>query len=83
MAQTLKARVQRGKEIGIELWPHRYSGGYYVASHERFERDYLRVESIEELIDHWKQGYKIRMSAPNSQHHQSPSLIAPDSIELV
>lgn len=83
MAQTLKAFVQRGKEVGVALLPHRYGDGSYVVSKSRYEEDYVRVDAIENLIDLWKQGYKIRMSAPDSDHHRSPSLIAPGSIELV
>ena len=81
MAQTLTARVQRGREIGTILRPHRYSDGCYVASRSRYEVDYVRVGSLERLIALWKQGYKIRMSAPESEQHRSPSLIAPGAIE--
>lgn len=82
MSKTLKAHVHRGKEAGITLQPHRYADGTYVASKTRFERDYLRVGSLEQLIGLWQQGYKIRMSAPQSAHHRSPSLITPTAIEL-
>lgn len=82
MKHTLKAVVQRGKEFGVDLLPHRYADGTYVASQSRYERDYVRVTAIDELIALWKQGYKIRMSAPNSEHHRSPSLIAAGAIEL-
>lgn len=83
MTQTLHATVQRGKEFGLLLTPHRYADGCYVASHERFERAYRRVTQLSELIALYRQGYKIRMSAPASRHHKSPSLIATASIELV
>lgn len=83
MKQTLNAVVQRGKEFGVVLLPHRYADCSYVASKSRYEGDYIRVTTIEALIDLWKQGYKIRMSAPDSDHHRSPSLIAPSAIELV
>ena len=83
MTNTLQAHVQRGKEAGIALQPHRYADGTYVASQTRFQRDYLRVGSLDRLIELWQQGYKIRMSAPQSEHHRSPSLIAATAIELV
>lgn len=83
MSKTLQACVQRGKEVGIALQPHRYADGTYVASKTRFERDYLHVHNLGQLIELWQQGYKIRMSAPRSEHHRSPSLISPASIELV
>lgn len=83
MKKTLHAVVKRGKERGVALRPHRYADGTYVGSPSRFERDYIRVSSLEELIGLWKQGYKIRMGAPNSEQHRSPSLIAASAIELV
>lgn len=82
MSQSIKACVQRGKEIGVTLWPHRYADGCYVASLSRFERDYVRVDTLDKLIDLWRQGYKIRMSASDSDYHRYPSLIAPGAIEL-
>lgn len=83
MKQTLNAVVQRGKEFGAVLQPHRYADGSYVASKSRYERDYIRVTTIEALIDLWKQGYKIRMSPPDSEHHRLASLIVPGAIELI
>lgn len=82
MTHTLFTSVNRGKEIGVTLNPHRYEDGNYVASHERFETDYVRVPSLAELITLWERGYKIRMSAKDSNYHRSPSLIAPESISL-
>lgn len=82
MPNTLEAHVQRGKEAGIALRPHRYADGTYVASETRFKRDYLHVGSLDQLIELWRQGYRIRMSAPQSAHHRSPSLIASASIRL-
>lgn len=82
MNPTLKAVVKRGKEFGVVLLPHQYADGSYVASQSRYERDYIRVTTIDELIELWKQGYKVRMSAPNSEYHRSPSLIAAGAIEF-
>lgn len=83
MTNTLYSCVNRGKEIGVTLNPHRYEDGNYVASHKRFEADYVRVPSIAELITLWERGYKIRMSARDSNYHRSPSLIRTDAIFLV
>ena len=83
MSQTLRTTVQRGKEPGITLAPHRYADGCYVASPTRFKCDYIWVASLTELIALWKRGYKIRMSMPASNYHKSPSLIEPAAIELV
>jgi hypothetical protein len=83
MTHTLNTCVKRGKEIGVTLTPHRYEDGNYVASHERFKTDYVRVPSLAELITLWERGYKIRMSAKDSNYHRSPSLITTGAIFLV
>lgn len=61
--------------------PHRHSDGMYVASATRFEVDYMRVETTEELTALLQQGYSIRMSsrAPKT----SPSLISPKNVTVV
>jgi hypothetical protein len=69
---------KRGNEPGLVLTPHKHKDGTYVASPTRFERDYIRVLSIEALIVHIERGLKIRMSAPGF----APSLIAPASLKI-
>jgi len=83
MSQTLIYVVQRGEEMGIKLTPHKFSDGSYVASKTRFESDYVRAYSINELIDLKDKGYGIRMSNKDSKKHKSPSLIAARFIEQV
>jgi hypothetical protein len=72
--------VRRGAEIGVTLSPHKHDDGSYVASKTRFERDYIRVESLTKLVALAKAGYKVRMSARDSKKHRAPSLISPRSI---
>jgi hypothetical protein len=59
--------VSRGDEPGAVLMPHLHGDGKYVASMTRFERDYIRVESLRELeISGAQHGFCIRMSCPSS-----------------
>jgi len=81
MTETLYAITSRGRERGIRLQPHRYADGSYVASDSRFSRDYVRVTTLNEIVSLWLGGSSIRMSAPDSRFHRSPSLITAVSIE--
>ena len=65
--------VSRGAEAGVILRPHLHEDGKYVASMTRFEKDYVRVESIRELAILAKHGFSIRMSCADSTHHQAPA----------
>ena len=78
MSIQLKAYVKRGPNTGTELAPHLHKDGFYVASKTRFEKDYVRVTSIEELAKLIKEGLSIRMSAPGI----APGLISPASITV-
>ncbi len=74
--------VSRGDEPGAVLTPHLHEDGKYVASMTRFEKDYVRVESIRELGILAKHGFSIRMSGPSSAKHRAPSLISPGSLQV-
>jgi len=74
--------VSRGDERGVVLTPHLHEDGKYVASMTRFEKDYVRVESIRELGILAKHGFSIRMSSPSSTNHRAPSLISPGSLQI-
>jgi hypothetical protein len=78
---TLRCTVKRGKARGEALYPHKHEDGRYVASITRFKKDYIRVDTIEELIPYVKKGFCVRMSKQRS--HRAPSLISPESIEIV
>ncbi len=75
----LISQVSRGVNKGVELTPHRHKDGMYVASMTRFEKDYVRVASVEELSILMAQGFRVRMSAQGI----APSLIAPKSIKTL
>lgn len=60
----ITAKKSRGPYKGNILYPHKYLDGMYVASLSKFEEDYIRVKSLEELAILIKSGYKARMSNP-------------------
>lgn len=73
--------VQKGKEAGVMLVPHRYRDGKYLASKCK-QGPHFRVDSAEELITHMVNGHYIRMSNPETRHHRTPRLIRSSSIRV-
>jgi hypothetical protein len=73
------ARVKRGTNAGVVLHPHLHKDGTYVVSKTRFEKDYIRVESLQEVMDHVAQGYSVRMSNLEAGV-PAASLVSPGSI---
>jgi hypothetical protein len=73
--------VQKGKEAGAMLVPHRYRDGKYLASKCK-QGPHLRVGSTEELLTHMVSGYSIHMSNPETRNHRAPRLIRPESIRV-
>ncbi|ANO32795.1 hypothetical protein A6E01_06105 [Vibrio breoganii] len=75
----LQAEVSRGEFKGTPLFPHKHKeDGRYVASLSRFEEDYVRVDTIEELATLVETGYGARMS--NNAIPNAPSLIVSSNI---
>jgi hypothetical protein len=74
--------VTRGDGIGTVLTPHVHNDGRYVASKTRFEKDYVRVESLREVRILATHGFSIRMSNQQNPNHRAPSLIASGSLEI-
>ena len=66
--------VTRGKNIGSQLTPHKHVSGHYVVSKTRFQSDYVYVDTLEEVLQHLKAGYKVRVSDPITK--SSPSLVS-------
>lgn len=77
---SLHAVVRRGKAAGTVLTPHIHVDGCYVVSPSRYEEDYIRIRSIDEVKDYLGRGYSLRMSNQDEANHRAPSLIAPASI---
>jgi len=77
----LRAVVKRGKAAGTVLYPHLHRDGCYVVSLSRYEKDYIRVRSVDEVKEYLGRGYSLRMSNQNEANHRSASLIAAGSID--
>lgn len=75
----ITAKVQRGKYVGTILRPHRHTDGTYVISKTRLEKDYIRVSTLEEVVEGIKRGLKVRMSNPDAGV-TAASLISPENI---
>ncbi len=80
--KILKYVVARGRAAGTVLTPHVHDDGHFVVSLTRFEKDYIRVQSENGLLEWVAKGYSVRMSNPNVRTHRSPSLISPSSLEI-
>ncbi|MCC7574655.1 hypothetical protein KO361_03620 [Candidatus Woesearchaeota archaeon] len=82
---NLIAYVKSGPEQGIELYPHRHPRreNKFITSPDRFEKNYVVVDSVEELIPYIKRGWGVRMSNPRSMNHRSASLIMSDSLKII
>lgn len=75
----ITARISRGPRKGETLVPYQNKAGLYIVSPTRFEKDYMPVSSLEEVVRHLKQGLKLRMEPTFGG---APSLISPKSIAL-
>jgi len=73
--------VQKGKEAGVLLVPHRFRDGSFLASKCK-QGPHFRVHSTEELVTHMVSGHSIQMSNPGSRTHRAPRLIRPESIRV-
>ncbi|SMY34344.1 hypothetical protein [Photobacterium andalusiense] len=75
----LQAKVSSGDYKGTPLSPHKHKeDNRYVASLTRFQEDYVRVDTIEELATLVESGYGARMS--NDTIPNAPSLIVSENI---
>lgn len=73
------AKVSRGPQKGEIVTPHRHEDGTYVVSPTRFEKDYIRVASLEDFASQIQKGFKGRMSSPAVKR---PRLFSPKSISI-
>lgn len=73
------AKVSRGPQKGEVVTPHRHEDGTYVVSPTRFEKDYIRVASLEDFASQIQNGLKGRMSSPSVK---GPRLFSPKSISI-
>lgn len=77
----LQAKVSRGDYKGTLLSPHKNKeDNKYIASLSRFEEDYVRVDTVEELAVLVKSGYGARMS--NGDISNAPSFIVSSNVSI-
>lgn len=77
--RPIHAFVARGQHAGKLLYPHCHKDGAYIVSMTRFERDYVRVRDLDEILSWLERGYRLRMSNPLAGV-TAPSLIEPRAI---
>ncbi|MGR5246810.1 hypothetical protein ACP3VU_19215 [Vibrio sp. PNB23_22_6] len=70
------------KNAGKPLYPHKHKDDMYVASHSRFEADYVRVETLEQLQALVESGYGARMSNPDLKPRVPASIIVSKNIDI-
>lgn len=75
---NLRGHVKSGEYKGEPLFPHKHKDGMYVATTSRYEDDYIRVSTVEELETLVKSGYGARMSNPNINN--APSYIVNNNL---
>jgi hypothetical protein len=76
----LVANKRSGQFRGAALYPHKHADGTYVATTSKFEVDYVRVDTLEELRALINAGYGARMSNPDIP--QPASYITRNHIDL-
>ena len=81
MTYRVTATITRGAKKGVPLVPHRHADGKYVVSESRFKDDYIYLGSIDEVVEHVRAGYKLRMSPADGS--AAASLISPGSIDII
>ena len=75
----IEYEVKRGKEAGMVLSPHKYKDGRYVVCKSNKREDYVRVDTLEEVLEHIKQGYRVQMGGKG----RAPSLISADRLTVL
>jgi hypothetical protein len=78
------AYVKSGEYSGLEVYPHKNTigrfKGFYIATPDRFEKNYIPVKTEKELLEYIKKGYSIRMS--NKNVNRPSTLIIPKNISI-
>lgn len=79
MTFRIESKVQRGALKGEVQKPWKDDQGFYIASSERFKRDYIRIADLESLANALSAGLSVRMKAAKQS---APGLIKPTSITI-
>lgn len=80
MALEAHVSARSRDNAGQPLYPHKHKDGAYVASHSRYEVDYVRVATVEQLQSLVEFGYGAMMSNPELR--VAPSLIISKNINI-
>ncbi|OQX35382.1 MAG: hypothetical protein B0D91_10975 [Oceanospirillales bacterium LUC14_002_19_P2] len=72
--------IKRGKNVGAVCEPHKTQAGKFIVSKTRFKEDYIYVDTYDEILDHLKKGFKVRVSEVITK--RSPSLVSYDSLTI-
>jgi len=68
-----------GKLAGLPHVPHLNKDGLYIVSKDRFQRNYIYLNTLSEVYTYLKKGMKVRMSYKKN----APSLISFKSIKII
>ncbi|WP_323760483.1 hypothetical protein [Maricaulis sp.] len=79
MTIRIFARKSRGADAGLLLEPIRDKNGKFIVSETKFAEDYIFVDTLQDVVEHIRAGYKVRMKSPRGG---PPSLISPSSITI-
>lgn len=79
MTIKIYARKSRGADAGLLLEPARDKNGKFIVSETRFADDHILVDTLEDVVEHVRAGYKVRMKSPQGG---PASLISPSSITI-
>jgi hypothetical protein len=79
MTIKIFARKSRGADAGLLLEPIRDKNGKFIVSETRFADDHIFVDTLQDVVEHIRAGYKVRMKSPQGG---PASLISPSSITI-
>lgn len=68
----IKYVSKSGNYAGLVLTPHKTKEGKYIVSPDRFAKNYIYVDTVEEIIEAVKKGLGLRMSV----EHGPASLVS-------
>ena len=79
MPLPIESRVHSGELKGETQPPWRDRQGFFIASSERFEKNYIRVVDLDSLANALVAGLKVRMKA---ERQTAAGLVKPESITI-
>jgi hypothetical protein len=84
MVIKITAKISSGLYRGEILYPHRMKigpfKGKFIVTPDRFQKNYIPVNTVEELVNYIQEGLSLRMS---TKEKTSATLIIPENIQIV